>query len=63
MPIHEYQEFPDFKLFKTAMQDWALTSPTWFSFRYQKFDCKRNVVQNRRALPAGCDPPTARTLP
>ena len=44
MPIHENQEFPDFKSFKIAMQDWALTNPMRFSFRYQRSDRKRNVV-------------------
>jgi hypothetical protein len=44
MPMQEGDEFVDFKAFKAAMQDWAMTGVHKFNFRYKKSDSSRNVV-------------------
>ena len=41
--IHIRQEFDDFKSFKIAMQDWALSGPRKFTFRFKKSDRTRNI--------------------
>ena len=44
MLMQEGDEFVDFKAFKAAMQDWAMTGVPKFNFRYKKSDSSRNVV-------------------
>ena len=44
MPMQEGDQFVDFKAFKAAMQDWAMTGAHKFNFCYKKSDSLRNVV-------------------
>jgi len=44
MVLQEGDRFPDFKAFKTAMQDWGLKGQIKFNFRYQKSDSTRKIV-------------------
>ena len=48
------QEFDNFKSFKTAMQDWALSNPRKFTFRFKKSDRTRNTVVSVHADSTGC---------
>ena len=48
------QEFDDFKSFKTAMQDWALSDPRKFTFRFKKSDRTRNTIVCVHADSTGC---------
>ena len=48
------QEFDDFKSFKTAMQDWALSDPRKFTSRFKKSDRTRNTIVCVHAYSTGC---------
>ena len=48
------QEFDDFKSFKTVMQDWALSDPRKFTFRFKKSDRTRNTIVCVHADSTGC---------
>ena len=55
MAIEEGDEFVDFKAFKSAMADWSITGEHKFTFRYQKPDKTRSIVQCAHADCSFCE--------
>ena len=44
MPMHEGDQFVDFKAFKAAMQNWSVAGAHKINFRYKKLDSWRKIV-------------------